>query len=113
MKTVTPARSAVRISACVLAILAIPLIGNAVSSDVDWSVGDFVAAGLLLAAIGICIDLALRRRGNLALAAAVAFLGIVAAVGGELDDSPGLTLLGGLMIASGGAVAHRRSRLIG
>jgi hypothetical protein len=110
MKTVTPARSAVRISACVLAILAIPLIGKAISNDVDWSVADFVAAGILLGIVGICIDIAVQRRGNLAIAGAASVLGAIAAVAGELDDSPGLTLIGGLMIASGGAVAHRHTR---
>lgn len=108
METVTLARSAVRVSAFVLAVLAIPLIGMAVSNDVDWSVADFVLAGILLGIIGICIDIAIRRRGNLVIAGAVACLGVAAAVAGELDDAPGLVLLGALMIAGGGAVAQRR-----
>lgn len=108
METVTLARSAVRVSAFVLAVLAIPLIGMAVSNEVDWSVADFVLAGALLGIIGICIDIAIRRRGNLVIAGAVACLGFAAAVAGEFDDAPGLVLLGAMMTAGGGAIAQRR-----
>lgn len=108
MKTATLTRSAVRVGAFVFAVLAIPFIGMAVSSEVDWSVADFVLAGTLLGIIGICIEAAIRRRGNLLIAGAVAGLGVAAAAIGELDDAPGLILLGILMIAGGGAVAHRR-----
>lgn len=108
MQTVPLARSAVRVSALVLTILAIPLIGMAASNDVDWSVADFVLAGTLLGLIGICVEIAIRRRGNPVFAGAVACLGVVAAVAGALDDAPGLVLLGVMMIAGGGAVARRR-----
>lgn len=108
MKTVTLTRSAVRVSAFVLAVLAIPFIGMAVSSEVDWSAADFVLVGALLGIIGVCVEAAMRRRGNLFIAGAVACLGVAAAAIGELDDAPGLILLGVLMIAGGGAVAYRR-----
>jgi len=108
MQTFTFTRSAVRVSAFVLAVLAIPFIGMAISNEVEWSITDFVLAGSLLAIIGICIDTAVRRRGNLLIAGTVAGLGVAAAVIGELDDAPGLVLLGALMIAGAGAVAHRR-----
>ena len=108
MQTFTLTRSAVRVSAFVLAVLAIPFIGMAISNEVEWSITDFVLAGSLLAIIGICIDTAVRRRGNLLIAGTVAGLGVAAAVIGELDDAPGLVLLGALMIAGGGTVAHRR-----
>ena len=108
MKTVTLTRSAVRVSAFILAVLAIPFVGMAVSNDVEWSLTDFVLAGILLGIIGVCIEAAIQRRGNLFVAGAVATLGVAAAVIGELDDAPGLVLLGAVMIAGGGALAHRR-----
>lgn len=108
MGTTTFATSAVRVGAFVLAILAIPLVGTAVSSEFDWSVADFVLAGILLGIIGICIDAAIRRRGNLLIAVLVAGLGLAAGVAGELDDAPGLVLLGAMLIAGGAAVAQRR-----
>ena len=108
METVTVTRSAVRVSAFVLAVLAIPLIGMAISNEVEWSVSDFVLAGTVLGIIGICIEAAIRRRGNLLIAGTVAGLGVAAAAIGEFDDAPGLVLLGAMMIAAGGAVVHRR-----
>lgn len=108
MKASTLASSALRVTIFVLAVLAIPLVGMALSEEVVWSVADFVLAGLLLGAIGVCFEAAVRRRGNVLIGAAVAGLGVVAAGVGELDDAPGLVLLGALLIAGGGAVAYRR-----
>jgi hypothetical protein len=108
MEHSTRIRSAARIGGVVLAILAIPFIAMAFSNDVEWSVTDFVLAGTLLAIIGVCIEAAVRRRGNLFLAGLVASLGVFAAIIGELDDAPGLVLIGAAMIAGGVAVAHRR-----
>jgi uncharacterized membrane protein YccC len=102
MEHSTRIRSAARIGGVVLAILAIPF------NDVEWSVTDFVLAGTLLAIIGVCIEAAVRRRGNLLLAGLVGSLGVFAAIIGELDDAPGLVLIGAAMIAGGVAVAHRR-----
>jgi hypothetical protein len=72
------------VGAFVLAVLAIPLIGIAASSEVEWSVTDFVLAGTLLAIVGICFEAAIRRRGNLLIAVTVASLGVAAAAIGEL-----------------------------
>ena len=91
-------------------MLAIPLIGMAVSDDVGWSIADFILAGVLLGVIAITFEAAARRRGNVVVGLAVAALGVAAAVAGELDDAPGLVLLGALLIAAGGAVAYRRVR---
>lgn len=110
VKTATFTRSAVRVSALVFAVLAVPLIGTAISDDVEWSVTDFVLAGTMVGAIGACAETAIHRRGNVVVAVIVALTGVAAGVVGELDDAPGLILLGLLMIAGAGAMTHRRAR---
>jgi hypothetical protein len=109
MTSTTLTRSATRVSALVVAVLAIPFIGMVVSDEVDWSFTDFLLAGTLLGVIGVCFETAIRRRGNLLLAGIVASLGVAAAALGEGGDAPGLILLGMLMITGGAAVAHRRA----
>ncbi|MFP5321335.1 MAG: hypothetical protein ACLGIC_05735 [Acidimicrobiia bacterium] len=106
--TASLTRPALRVSAFVLAVLAIPAVGMAVSEDVDWGVFDFVLAGVLLAAVGACVEAAVRTRGTVLGGAAVAVLGVAAAILGEADDAPGLILLGGLLVAGGAALAYRR-----
>ena len=84
-----------------------------ISDDVVWGPGDFVAAGVLLATIGVALELAARRAGNLALAIGIAALGIAAGLVGQADDTPGLVLLGILLFASAcalGVRAAHRSR---
>ena len=110
MKTPTLATSATRVAAFVAVGLAIPLVGTAAGDEVDWGVFDFVLAGVMLGVIGICASIAARRSGNLLLAGGVAVAGALAAVAGELDDAPGLVLLGLLMIAGGATMAQRRLR---
>lgn len=108
--TSTFARPVLRVSAFVLAVLAIPLVGTALSEDVVWSAFDFLLAGVLLTVIGACFEAAIRRRGSVLFGGAVAVLGIAAAGIGEVDDAPGLVVLGALLIAGGGAVAYRRTQ---
>lgn len=104
-------RSVLRVSVFVLAVLAIPFTATVLGDGADWGVFDFVLAGVLLAAVGACAEAALRRRGTLLVGAGVAVLGMAAAALGEVDDAPGLVLLGGLLIAGGAAVAVRRLQL--
>jgi hypothetical protein len=80
------------------------------SDDVVWSLADFVAAAVLLAIIGVAIELAVRRTGNLATAVGLGALGVAAAVFGEADDAPGLVLLGILLVGSGCAIGLRAAR---
>jgi hypothetical protein len=108
MKTSSLGRSALRVTTVVLAVLTIPLIGMALSDDVAWSVADFIFAGALLSIIGISLELAARRSGNVVIGGAIAGLGVAAAGVGEVDDAPGLVLLGALLIAGGSAIAYRR-----
>jgi hypothetical protein len=100
-------RSAVRVAVGVAFILSVPFAASLVADDVVWSLWDFVAAGVFLAAIGIVIELALKRVGNLALAIAIAVVGVLAGVAGEADDAPGLVLLGIVLIVSACALGVR------
>ena len=93
-------RSAIRIAFGVALILSLPLVATLFTDDVVWSLADFVVAGVLLATIGVALELAMKRAGNLAAALGIAALGVAAAVLGEADDAPGLVLLGILLIAS-------------
>ena len=88
-------------------ILSLPAIGMLISDDVVWGPGDFVAAGVLLATIGVALELAARRAGNLAVAVGIAAVGVAAALVGGADDAPGLVLLGILLIVSACALGVR------
>jgi hypothetical protein len=103
-------RSAARVAVGVAIVLSLPLIVSLFSEDVVWSLADFVAAGALLAIIGVAIELAVRRAGNLAVALGLGALGVAAAVFGEADDAPGLVLLGIMLVASGCAIGLRAAR---
>jgi hypothetical protein len=100
-------RSAVRVAVGVALILSLPLVAALVADDFAWTLGDFVAAGVFLAAIGVVIELAVKRVGNLALAIGIAAVGVLAAVFGEADDAPGLVLLGIVLIVSACALGVR------
>ena len=77
------------------------------TDEVVWSLGDFIVVGILLTAIGVALELALRRAGSLAIAIGIAALGVVSGVWGQAGDAPGLVLLGLLLIASAGVLAVR------
>jgi hypothetical protein len=103
-------RSAARIALGVALILSLPLVAMLFTDEVVWSLGDFVAAGALLTMLGVALELAVRRAGNLALAIGIAALGVAAAVLGEADDAPGLVLLGFLLFVSACALGVRRAQ---
>jgi hypothetical protein len=103
-------RSALRVALGVALILSLPLVAMQFSDEVVWSLPDFVFAGVLLTVIGVVLELALRRAGNLATAFGIAALGVAAAVLGEADDAPGLVLLGILLIVSACALGVRTAQ---
>jgi hypothetical protein len=103
-------RSAVRVALGVTFVLSLPLVAMLITDDVVWSLADFVAAGVLLATVGVALELAVRRAGNLAAALSVAALGVAAAVLGEADDAPGLVFLGLLLILSACAPGVRTTQ---
>ena len=55
-------RPAVRIVLGVALILSLPLVAMLVTDEVTWSLSDFAAAGVLLAAISVALELAVRGR---------------------------------------------------
>ena len=111
MKTTqTLYRSAVRVGLGVALILSLPLVAMLFTDEVVWSLADFVLAGVLLATVGVALELAMRRAGNLAAALGIAVVGVAAGVLGEADDAPGLVLLGLLLIASACALGVRAAQ---
>jgi hypothetical protein len=110
MKSKTLYRSAVRVALGVAFILSLPLVAMLITDDVVWSLADFAAAGVLLAAIGVVLEMAVRKAGNLATALGIAAVGVGAAQFGEADDAPGLVLLGILLIVSACALGVRTAQ---
>jgi hypothetical protein len=111
MKTSKPLhRSPVRVALGVAIVLSLPLAAMQLTDEVAWSPADFVAAGALLATVGVALELAVRKAGNLRTAIGIALLGVAAAVVGEVDDAPGLVLLGLVLIACACALGARRAQ---
>jgi hypothetical protein len=100
-------RSAVRVAVGVALILSLPLVAMLITDDVVWSLADFAVAGVLLTAIGVALELAVKKAGNLATAIGIAAVGVAAAIFGRADDAPGLVLLGILLIVSACALGVR------
>jgi hypothetical protein len=103
-------RSAIRIGVGVLVVLSIPLLAMLFRNDVAWSPTDFVLAGVLLAVVGVAVELAVRRAGRRSTSVGIAAAGVGAGLVGQADDAPGLVVLGLLLIVSAGAMAVRMTR---
>jgi hypothetical protein len=54
-------KSVLRIALVTAAILLVPLIAMQFTDEVDWRLGDFAVAGLLLMGTGLLFDLAARK----------------------------------------------------
>jgi hypothetical protein len=107
------ARAVLRVGVGVAAILAVPFVAMQVTSQVVWSLADYVAAGALLTTIGVALELALRRAGSRTIVIGIAVLGAAAAILGNADDGPGLVLLGIALVASACALGVRIARRAG
>lgn len=105
-----PGGAVTRVGLGVAVVLAIPAVAMLVTDEVTWTLSDFVAAGVLLALVGIATELAVRRAGGPLFAAGFAVLGVAATAVGEADDAPGLVLLGLLLVLGGGAMGVRSVR---
>ncbi len=106
-------RSAVRVALGVAFILSLPAVAMVITDEVVWSLADFVLAGVLLTVIGVALELAARKAGNLPTAIGIATVGVAAAIFGEADDAPGLVLMGILLIVSACALGVRTAQRSG
>lgn len=98
-------------------VLLIPLVAMQFTKDVQWTVGDFMFAALLIGLVGTAFELAVRAsanatyRGGAAAALAASFLtiwvnGAVGMIGSE-DNSYNLLFLGVILIALAGSILAR------
>ena len=102
--------SALRVALRVAVVLSLPLVTMQLTDDIVWGLEDIVVVGVLLTVIGIALEMAARKAGNLAIALGVGALGVAAAVLGEADDAPGLVLIGILLIVSACALGVRTAQ---
>jgi hypothetical protein len=110
LQQLTLYRSAARVALGVGLVLSLPLVAMLITDDVVWSVADFVVAGVLLAAIGVALELSVRKAGNFATALGIAAVGVAEGIFGKADDAPGLVLLGILLIVSACALGVRTAQ---
>jgi hypothetical protein len=103
-------RSAARVVAAVAVVLAVPLVAMIVSEDVAWGVGDFMLAGVLVAAIATILEMAARTVRNPIVVIGAGTLAVGLAVLGQADDAPGLVVLGIALFLSAGALGLRGRR---
>ena len=98
-------------------LLLLPALAMQFTSEVDWTVGDFIFAALLIGVVGISYELTVRvtrnwaHRGAIAAALAATFLTIWAngAVGmiGDENNPYNLLFPGVILLALAGAVVAR------
>jgi len=66
-----------RIVPATVVVLLVPLVAMQITDQVDWGLGDFVVAAVLLVGAGVSYELLARRRGDVRYRAVVA--GVVGA----------------------------------
>jgi hypothetical protein len=103
-------RSVLRVALPTTLVLLVPLVGMQLSAGFDWSVADFVVAGVLLAGTGLLFEVALRRPGSLVYRAIATVIGAAAIAAGDADDAPGLVGFGCLVLLGTVVLALRPSR---
>lgn len=106
-------KAVVRVALVTTLVLLVPLVGMLVSDGTNWSLADFVFAGVLLAGTGALLELAVRKPRNVALRVAAIAIGLAAIVFGNADDAPGLVLFGLLLIAGTVALSIRTAQRSG
>lgn len=98
-------------------LLLLPLVAMQFTNEVNWSLGDFIFAGLLIGIVGVTFELTVRvsrnysYRAGVAFSLAAAFLtvwanGAVGMIGNE-DNPYNLFFLGVILLALAGAVVAR------
>ena len=103
----TTSRSVTRVALATAFVLMVPLVLMQFDDGTNWSVADFVFAGVLMVVAGTLLEVAVRRPGNVVLRIAAGVIGVAAVVLGESDDAPGLVGFGCLLIAAAIALSVR------
>jgi peptidoglycan/LPS O-acetylase OafA/YrhL len=100
----TTVQSLIRVLIAAAAVLAFGLVVNHFESGEGWSVFDFILVQVLVAGAVAVYELAVKRPGTLTaavVAAGVAATGGAAVIVGNVDDAPGLILIGmGLIVTA-------------
>jgi hypothetical protein len=106
VKERTTIHSLIRVLVAAALVLAIGLVINQFVTGEGWSVFDFVLAEVRVAGAVLVYELAVKHRGTrvaAALSVGVAAMGGAAVIVGEVDDAPGLILIGmGLVLTAVG-----------
>lgn len=99
------------------ALLLTPLVAMQFTSEVDWTIGDFVFAGIMFGTVGVLMELTVRASQSLAYRAGVAFalasafflIWVNLAVGiiGDEDNPANLMFFGVVLVGIVGAIAAR------
>jgi hypothetical protein len=66
----------IRIALGTVGILLIPLVAMQFSSEVNWTLSDFIIMGAMLFVTGLMLDLVMRKMGRYRVAAAIAIVGL-------------------------------------
>jgi len=64
-------KNIIRIALGTVGILLIPFVAMQFSSEVNWTLSDFVIMGAILFVTGLMLDLAMRKMGNYRVPAAI------------------------------------------
>ncbi len=107
------ARSVLVLFLVTLGILVIPLVANQFIAGEGWSLFDFLLVGGLIFGTGTTYLLVVRRPAGFASAAGTALLaalGGAAVIVGEVDDAPGLILIGFVMVGVATLAGHRAAK---
>jgi hypothetical protein len=109
----TTAQSLVRVLVAAAAVLAFGLAIDLFAAGEGWSPFDFVLAEVLVAGAVLVYELAVKRPGTRTaalLSVGVAALGGAAVIVGEVDDAPGLILIGAGLVLTAGGIGFRSVR---
>ncbi len=108
----TTTQSIVRVLLITAAVLAIPLVVTQLTAGEGWNLLDFAVAGGLIMGTGLAYELAVKRPGT---RTSAVITPLIAAVGGaavplgEIDDAPGLILLGFVLVLTAVVIGVRTS----
>jgi hypothetical protein len=69
-------KNILRVALGTLGILLIPLVAMQFSSEVNWTLSDFVTMGVILFVTGLALDFVLRKAGKYRVAATVAIVAL-------------------------------------